>query len=157
LVITDTQRIADWDGELGDYRRRVCQLIDEYGLRERVRFRGVAYGDMPTLYEQADIVVYPTVGDEPYGLVPLEAMSCGRPVVATRSGGIAETVIDGQTGFLVAREDIVGLADRVAALLDDPALARRMGQAGRERVNSEFSPGPFLDALLHRYAAATAR
>jgi glycosyltransferase involved in cell wall biosynthesis len=157
LVITDTQRIADWDGELGDYRRRICELIDESGLRERVRFEGVAYRDMPTLYEQADLVVYPTVGEEPYGLVPLEAMSCSRPVIATRSGGITETVIDGQTGFLVDRDDVVGLANRIAALLDDRARARKMGQAGRQRVSRAFSPEPFLDALLGRYGAAIPR
>jgi glycosyltransferase involved in cell wall biosynthesis len=152
LVVTDTARIADWDGELGAYRAAVRSLIRDRRMNRHVQFRGATYEDMPTLYQEADVVVYPTVAEEPYGLVPLEAMSCGRPVVATRSGGITETVVDGCTGFLVERGDAIGLADRLAELLDDPMLARRMGQAGRDRVHLEFTVERFLDVLLRGYA-----
>ncbi len=153
LVITDTQRIADWDGELGAYRAHVLARIRALGLEDRVRFVHAAYGDMPALYEEADVVVYPTVGEEPYGLVPLEAMSCGRPVVATRSGGIVETLVDGSTGFLVPRGDPLALANRVAGILDNPDLAVALGEQGRRRAVAEFGVERFLDTLLESYAS----
>jgi glycosyltransferase involved in cell wall biosynthesis len=151
LVVTDTQRIADWDGELSAYRQHVLELIRAHNLVDSVRFVRAAYADMPALYDEADIVVYPTVGEEPYGLVPLEAMSCARPIVATRSGGICETVVDGETGFLVDRDDAVTLAKRVATILDDPALATALGRKGRKRAAAEFGVDRFLDTLLAAY------
>ncbi|HEX3814672.1 MAG TPA: glycogen synthase [Mycobacteriales bacterium] len=78
---------------------------------------------------------------EPLGIVNLEAMACGIPVVATRVGGIPEVVQDGVTGTLVTLDGAVeeGLADALNALLADPALAGRMGEAGRKRALSDFS------------------
>lgn len=93
LLITDTLRIRDWHGESATYRADLLALIDALGLHDRVDLRPAAYADMPSLYAEADVVVYPTVGEEPYGLVPLEAMSCGSPVVVARSGGLSETVL----------------------------------------------------------------
>ena len=152
LVITDTQRILDWSGELAGYRRDVLAEIEATRLGPHVEFRGVAYADMPRLYEAADVIVYPTVGEEPYGLVPIEAMSCGRPVVASRSGGIPETVEDGVTGYIVPPGDAGALADRVGQLLSDPPLARAFGAAGRRRVEAHFGADLYLDALLRRYS-----
>jgi glycosyltransferase involved in cell wall biosynthesis len=151
LVITDTQRIADWDGELYSYRESVLDQISASNLSERIRFARAAYADMPALYDAADVVIYPTVGEEPYGLVPLEAMSAARPIVATRSGGIRETVVEGETGFLVDRGDPVALADKVAKLLDQPSLAMRMGERGRRRAVAKFGVERFLRTLLACY------
>jgi len=144
LVLTDTQRIADWDGELDDYRTTIAATVARLGLQDRVTYVRARYADMPDLYRHADVVLYPTVGDEPFGLVPLEAMSSGRPIVASRSGGIAETVVDGETGFIVPRDDVASLAARVAELLGDPALCARIGAAGRRHVLTHFD--------LHRFA-----
>jgi glycosyltransferase involved in cell wall biosynthesis len=154
LVLTDTGRIADWDGELADYRAEIVGLVDELGVGDRVELRAVDYRDMPALYAEADVVVYPTVAEEPYGLVPLEAMSSGRPVVASRSGGIPETIVDGVTGRLVDRDDPEGLAARVEELVRDPEAARRMGDAGRRRVRQEFDLERYLDDLLDSYRSA---
>jgi glycosyltransferase involved in cell wall biosynthesis len=151
LVLTDTQRIADWNRELESYRADIIALIASLGLEKSVRFCRASYADMPQLYATADVVVYPTVGEEPYGLVPLEAMSCARPVVASRSGGIAETVIDGITGYVVARGDVDAMADRVCRLLRDPALARRLGKAGRRHVEQHFDARKYVGRLIDRY------
>ncbi|MDE3176123.1 MAG: glycosyltransferase family 4 protein [Pseudomonadota bacterium] len=148
LVVTDTQRIADWNDELAAYRRQIAGLIEDLRLGPAVKFRAAAYEDMPGLYEEADIVLYPTVGDEPYGLVPLEAMSCARPIVATRSGGMCETILDGVVGYLVPKGDPNALAERVIALLREPDLARRLGQAGRRRVCEHFDSARYAKALL---------
>lgn len=119
LVLTDTQRIADWDDALPGYRRQVLEQIENLRLAEAVRFVSARYDEMPALYDAADIVLYPTVQGEPYGLVPPEAMSAGRPVVASRCGGIVETVVDNETGFLVEPGDADHLADRIEVLLTD--------------------------------------
>jgi glycosyltransferase involved in cell wall biosynthesis len=156
LVITDTQRVADWNDELTRYRAFILALIEKLDLGDWIRLVRAAYADMPRLHAEADVVIYPTVGEEPYGLVPLEAMSCERPIVASRSGGIPETVVDGVTGFTVAPGDVSELADRVGLLLSSPELARRMGLAGRERVMQDFDADAYANTLLRRFCAAGA-
>jgi spore coat protein SA len=94
--------------------------------------------ELPDRYRRARVFVFPSVFDEPFGIPPVEAMASGVPVVATRVGGIPEVVEDGVTGILVPPEDPVALADAVRSLLDDPALARRMGEAGRRRAVELF-------------------
>ena len=81
----------------------------------------------------SDVIVCPS-RFESLGMVHLESMAMARPVVSMDNGGPAETVVDGETGFLVPPEDPDALADRVVRLLRDPALRQRMGAAGRERV-----------------------
>jgi glycosyltransferase involved in cell wall biosynthesis len=154
LVITASQRIADWHHELADYRAMILDLIRELDLGSRIRLVDAAYEEMPRLYADADVVVYPTVGEEPYGLVPLEAMSCGRPVVASLSGGIAETVVDGVTGFTVARGDVTELADRVGILLSTPSQARRLAVAGRNHVIKHFDADVYATTLLQRFKSS---
>ena len=68
-------------------------------------------------------------------------MSSGKTMVSTRRGGPSETVVDGETGFLVDAGDAAGLAERVLRLLRDPALRQQMGEAGRERVEAQYSAG----------------
>ncbi|KAF2414873.1 hypothetical protein B1729_02580 [Microbacterium sp. B35-04] len=151
LIITDTARIADWDDELTAYRAEIVGMIERLGVGDLVELRAVDYSAMPALYEEADVVVYPTVAEEPYGLVPLEGMSCRRPVVASRSGGIPETIVDGVTGWIVPRDDVDAMATRVTQMLADPDAARRMGDAGRERVVEHFELERFIDAMEDSY------
>jgi glycosyltransferase involved in cell wall biosynthesis len=155
LVLTDTARIADWDRELASYRASVVELIRRLDLSDLVELRPANYWDMPTLYEASDVVVYPTVADEPYGLVPLEAMSARRPVVASRCGGIPETVVDGLTGHVVPPQDADALATSVAGLLADPDRARAMGDAGRRHVTAHFDLQDYVDAMLRGYRVAS--
>ncbi len=84
----------------------------------------------------------PSRWDEPFGLVTIEAGACRKPIVATRVGGIPEIVEDGVNGFLVERDDLEGLVRQVARLVDDPALRRRLGEAGRARVERDFTDRP---------------
>jgi glycosyltransferase involved in cell wall biosynthesis len=152
LLLTDTQRIADWDQQLQGYRKKVLMLVSDLQLQNHVTFERTSLTDMPILYNRADVVVYPTIGDEPYGLVPLEAMSCARPIVGSQSGGIVETIVDGVTGFLVEPGDVDGLAERVAMLLHDTALATRFGEAGRRHVEQSFSAKKYVAAIIERYS-----
>jgi glycosyltransferase involved in cell wall biosynthesis len=154
LLLTDTQRIADWDRELESYRERIHTLIGEHGLSDQVEFVRARFSDMPALYNRADIVLYPTVADEPFGLVPLESMSSERPVVASRCGGIAETVVHGVTGYTTEPGDIAALCSHVVSLLCNPERAREIGAAGRRHVRERFDLRAYIEALDRHYAGA---
>lgn len=140
LVITDTQNILDWAHELEGYRKQVHDMIAEKKLEDRIVMRSFDFfQELPQAYAMSDIVVYPTSGEEPFGLVPLEAMAAEKPVIVTKSGGLIESVVDGETGFLIPKEDAGLLADRLAVLLSRPELSREMGKSGRAHVQSEFT------------------
>jgi glycosyltransferase involved in cell wall biosynthesis len=89
-------------------------------------------------YRAADVFVWPSLCEEPFGIPLVEAMACGLPVVATRSGGVADIVEHGVSGLLVERNDPAGLAEAIASLLDAPALRASMGSAGRARAEQLF-------------------
>lgn len=91
-----------------------------------------------SLYQEADICVVPSIWEEPFGLTAVEAMAAGRPVCASRVGGLQHIVRDTETGFLFEREDAAGLAQCLARLLDDADLRRRMGMAGRRVAEEEY-------------------
>jgi starch synthase len=113
------------------------------------------------LHSGASVFICPSIY-EPFGLVILEAMACETAVVASRVGGIPEIVVDGQTGFLVDLEPdgaeafTTGLAARVEQLLGDPALAARMGKAGRERVVRHFGWPAIAAKTLELYESILA-
>jgi len=120
-----------------DYVNELSQLIKEYKLSNHVFLTGFC-DNMPELLRQIDMLVLPSLS-ESVPMVVLETMQAGKPVVASAIGGIPEAVSDGETGLLFPVGDSVALADCVTRILIDPAMARRMGERGRERVLSEFS------------------
>jgi glycosyltransferase involved in cell wall biosynthesis len=104
-----------------------------------VRFTGRRQPDELHLWYAAADVAVTTPWYEPFGLTPLEAMACGAPVIGSRVGGIAFTVADGETGFLVPPRDPDALSARIEDVLIDPERRQRMGQAGRARVIRSFT------------------
>jgi glycosyltransferase involved in cell wall biosynthesis len=120
---------------------------------------GVLQTDTIDFYRRAAALVFPSVWNEPAGLPTLEAQACGTPVVSTYGGGIPEYVLHGQTGILVARSESEKLATAISRVLDNPALARAMGAAGRLRAVGNFSwdvVSRRLADLLERVASAPA-
>jgi type III pantothenate kinase len=114
--------------------RRLRRLAAELGVAERVELRGrVERERLPELIRSADAVV--TVPwYEPFGIVPLEAMACGVPVVATAVGGMIDSIVDGRTGVHVPPRDPDRLAEAIESLLAQPELCRRYGAAGAKRA-----------------------
>jgi glycosyltransferase involved in cell wall biosynthesis len=113
-----------------------AEMLDD--LRSRasrgVVFRGRLTSDvLAAAYRHAAVAVFAPYGEE-FGMAPLEAMASGVPVVAWRSGGLQETVVDGQTGYLV--DDAITLRQRLRLLLHDPARARALGHAARQRAET---------------------
>ncbi|MGG1947946.1 glycosyltransferase family 1 protein [Trinickia sp. NRRL B-1857] len=108
----------------------VCDHVTFVGRRGRAQLR--------EFYAAADVFVT-TPWYEPFGITPIEAMACARPVIGADVGGIRYSVVDGKTGFLVPPRDPDSLAERLARLARDPALGERMGEAGFERVHTSFT------------------
>jgi phosphatidylinositol alpha-1,6-mannosyltransferase len=128
----------------GEGRRDLEQLVAELGLDDRVRLLGgVPDADLPALYNLADVYVGPSrrspLSGEGFGIALAEALSSGRPVIAGRSGGVPETVRDGETGLLVETERPAQVADAIRLLLRDRKLAQRLGDAGRQEVERYYN------------------
>ena len=124
-------------------------MVKERGLEGKVSFSGPLYGDdKKEAYRLADIFVHPT-REDCFPLVILEAMSAGLPVVASEEGGIPDEVMNGTTGLLSRKGDVVDLTRCLEKLLTDAPLRRRMGEAGRERYEECFRKACFEDRLLH--------
>jgi glycosyltransferase involved in cell wall biosynthesis len=118
---------------------RLLTLADQLGVADRVRLIGqVAHPQMPALLRSADLVVC-SPWYEPFGIVPLEAMACGVPVVASAVGGMLDSVVDGVTGVHVPPRDSAALAEAIGALLDAPDHRAELSRAGLERVRSRYS------------------
>ena len=117
---------------------RVRRLAECLGASERVKFVGAApRADVPALIRSADVVLC-LPWYEPFGIVPLEALACGRPVVGSRVGGLLDTLEDGRTGFLVPPRDPDAAARAVRRLLAAPALRRAIRDYGSWRTASRY-------------------
>ena len=126
-------------------------------LPPNVEFVGKLSRDaLPGFYAGARFTVVPSVWLECFGLVCAEAQGHGRPVVASRIGGLPEVVEDGVTGLLFEPGNATELACVMRRLWDDPALLRRLGRAARERAGREYSRGVFYERLIAAYARAVA-
>ena len=140
----------DRDAEAG----RLRYLAATLGVADRVVMLGAVPRDrVPALLRSADAVVC-TPWYEPFGIVPLEAMACGVPVVASAVGGMLDSVIDGRTGLHVPPHDPSAIAAAVGRLLDDTRLRRRMGVAGRRRAVHCFGWDAVARATLRSYRRA---
>jgi len=120
------------------HERRLRALAHDLGIGDRVTFTGYR-ADIPDILTILDVVIHASIQPEPFGRVITEAMAMKRPVVATKAGGPTEIIEDGRTGFLVPPGDHAAMADRVVALLEDRALAERVGDAGSREVARRFS------------------
>ena len=125
-------------------------------IPDGVRVAGaLSHDEVLNLFRSARAVIVPSVWSEPFGIVVLEAMAAGRPVVATASGGIPEVVIDGVTGLLVPPGDASALAQAIASILSDPQAAQALGTAGRNRAR-EFTVSVVVEQIERMYASVIA-
>ena len=147
----------------GPERERLEGRAARLGLGERVVFDGfISSDELQRRIAECDAFLLPAVVDakgdtEGLGVVLLEAMSYGKPVIASAAGGILDIVRDGRNGCLVPPGDADALAGAIAACMDDPARARQYGLAGREDVEAGFSWDVIADRLVEVYRGVTGR
>ncbi len=123
-------------------------------LAEKVAFHGfLSRPELVEHYYNADVFVFPPIWNEAFGCTPVEAMAAGTPVIATRSGGIVETVKDLETGFLVEKNDSQALAEAILLLIRDDERREQMGRAARKRALRHFDWNAIVDGMYTRYQA----
>jgi glycosyltransferase involved in cell wall biosynthesis len=157
LVVAGGPDVAELDQD--PEAVRLMEWAQCLGVADRVKFIGrVPHADLPMHLRGADLVVC-LPWYEPFGLVPLEAMACGVPVVGSAVGGLLDTVIDGVTGVLLPPREPRVAADAIAALLHNPEQRARYGQAGVQRVATHYDWDRVARATERSYlrAAASAR
>jgi len=142
----DTGRPLEWQI---DVERIVKESASE--LKSANIMDNLEYHEMPRLYRQADIFVFPSIWEEPFGLCLIEAMASGTPVVASNVGGIPELVQGNKTGMLVKPKDPKSLADAIERLLDNEDERRKFGASGRKRVERLFSLEKHVQNLIRIY------
>ena len=141
--------VSERTPELLKYRRFLLQRIAEKGIGANFHFTGVRQ-DVLDIYSLANVFVLPSVFD----VLPttiLEAMAMQLPIVATKVGGVAEQVIDGETGYLVPPADVNSLADRIIDVLDNSERSQEMGRLGRKRVLETFSQSSYVANTISLY------
>lgn len=119
----------------------------------RVTFTGFV-DDVASWTAAADVVVYPSLIEEGLGSTLLDAMERGRPIIASRTGGIPDVVVHEETGLLVPPGDVAALAAAIRRLHDDRSLADRLAEAGRRSVTA-FFPEPLAKRVLDEYRACS--
>ena len=163
MLITAVERLGRDDVHLliigdGPEKPRLMAQAESSGLGGRVQFRGFVSDEAKfQLLAAADLFALPSL-HEAFGLVYLEAMHCGLPVIAARPGGQEDYLEEGRSGFLVPPEDLDGLVDRLRQLVEDPALRAQMSDHNRTVANrfTVRSTAARYESLFARIACAPA-
>jgi glycosyltransferase involved in cell wall biosynthesis len=142
----------------GAYREEYMKHAVEMGIAERVTWTGMVedpFGE--GVFEAADVVCQFSRWEEVFGWMIAEAMAHGKPVVATRAGGIPELVEDQESGYLIDRGDIATMSDKILTLLNDPELRNRMGSIGKNIVHEKFNLTDNVAKLIASYGLEECR
>lgn len=143
--------------EGGGYAEHVRGLLGGPAAEAVTFAGGMSHGYVEDYYDRSDILAFPSVWNEPFGLPVIEAMARGLPVVATRRGAFPETVADGETGLLVEAGDVGALAEALLRLVEDRELREQMGRAGWERVREQFGWEGYVAEWERAYAGLVGR
>jgi glycosyltransferase involved in cell wall biosynthesis len=131
-----------------DYEESLRSLVEREHLQNVVKFhRPVSKNEMPAILQQFDVLIFPSIYEEPLARMTQEAMAAGLVVVGTTTGGAKEILKEGETGLTFAPENADGLADQVARLIRDPDLCYRLAEAGRQTVTENFTLDTMVEAI----------
>ena len=145
-----------------DYEASLHALVEREHLHNHVTFhKPVSKEAMPDILQQHDVLIFPSIYEEPFARIVLEAMASGLVVVGTTTGGSKDILRDGETGLTFAPEDADGLAKQITRLIADPDLYQRASQTGRQTVLENFTldrmvdeiEGYLKDCLVNSYQA----
>lgn len=131
-----------------NYNKYLYSLIESLNLTAFVKFKGsISYDEVLMKYRDYDMLLVPSIWEEPFGLIIVEAMSQGLPVIATKTGGISEIIEDGKNGLLVPVGDSVRMAEAVKKLVDNPSLYEKISCNGIERVREEYTNEKIIEKI----------
>jgi glycosyltransferase involved in cell wall biosynthesis len=134
-------------GEEG-YLRRLRADVDRFGLSQRVRWiESWPHEQMPDLFAKHDVLVFPSLWEEPFGNTRLEAMAAGMPIATTLTGGAAEVVTPGEDCLAYPKDDPLALAEVIARLLGDPGLCERLGRSAQANARRRFELSRMIDEV----------
>lgn len=136
----------------GPFQMDLEKMANSLGIEDRVLFTGrIPYEDMPKYYNIAEVIAFPTLRTECFPLVALEAMSCGKPIVASRIGGLMEIIKDGIDGILAEPGDISDLEKKLLMLFDNDNLRAELGERARNKIIKRFSLERMVDETIDVY------
>ncbi len=151
LVLAGTKNIIDWVQSQQKDIAYMVTLVEFLGLQDNVLIDVFSLEDMPKLYAASLVCVYPSTVSEPFGLTMLEALSSGRPMVVTRTGGMPEIIKDGINGFIIPVKDFESLASRINCLLGNRELRERLGHTGRQMIEQQYTKEIVAESTLGIY------
>ncbi len=146
VIVGDVVPGEDWR------RQELQQLAQTLGIAQRILWPGY-HENAPEVMAALDILVLPSIRPEPFGMVVIEAMATGIPVIATAHGGPLESISNGETGLLVSPEDPGDMARALSLLAHDAQLRRQMGARGRQRAEAMFGFSTHVRAFQDLYAS----
>jgi glycosyltransferase involved in cell wall biosynthesis len=150
---TDLRLTIAGGGQTAEEEARLRALVQASGLDGQVVFAGrLPRAELPAVYQAHDLLIFPSIWDEPFSIALLEGLAAGLAVVGTATGGSAEILRHGQNALVFPRGDAAACAERIAALLDDPDLYVRLCAEGRRTVERRFT----LDRMLGQIERALA-
>lgn len=141
-----------YGGGASDYVDRLKRRISDLDLQQQVMWHGIVE-DQAKIYDNIHVCVVPSRFEEPLGMAAIEANKLGRPVICTARGGLPEIVEDGVNGFVVESEHPEQLARSIRSFIEQPQLLTTMGEAGRKRMQREFSPDRFVAEFIGVFEA----
>jgi glycosyltransferase involved in cell wall biosynthesis len=129
------------------------ELANRLGIADKVRFMGyVMNGNVHRIHQELDIEVYPSTDDsETFGVSAVEAMACGNPVIASRVGGLQYLFKDGEAGFLVPRNEVTPIVEKLKLLIIDESLRQQTGLKARKTAEEEYDINKNAEVMLAEY------
>ena len=151
LILAGTRNIIDWGATQQKDIAYMVSLINSLKLRNNVLIDAFMLQDMPKIYAASQVCMYPSSSCEPFGLTMLEALSSGKPIIVTKTGGMPEIIEDGINGFIVPVKNFEALASRVIQLLANSELRERLGYTGRDIVEQRYTNEIMTKNILNVY------
>lgn len=151
LVMSGTKDVIDWVSSQQRDIAFILQLLDNFGLRHDTLIDSYPIEFMPAMYAAAEICIYPSVAQEPFGITMLEAMAAGKPMIVSRMGGMPEVIQHGVNGFIVEPANPRALANTVTRLLSDRKLAKKVGQGGLKAFRQKYYLERMVDQIVSVY------
>jgi glycosyltransferase involved in cell wall biosynthesis len=132
------------------YEKRLKQRVRDFDLSDRIHFLGCVH-PIAHFMQSIDVFVHTSIRPEPFGMVLLEAMAAGKPVIAAPDGGAPEIVLHGETGLLVNPRNTKNLSRGLSYLVENPQIRKSLGQAAKKRVQSTFSAEVWKERIQNIY------